>query len=68
VWWPVGAAAKLDLMNPKDQVEALMARVKPISPDEASAAAQGPVEEAIARITAYAVPYLDEFARSQGAA
>lgn len=68
VWWPVGAAAKLDLLNPKDQMEALMARVKPISPDEASAAAQGPVEDAIGRITAYAVPYLDEFARSQGAA
>ena len=68
MWWPVGAAAKLDLMNPKDQVEALMARVKPISPDEANEAVQGPVEESIDRIIAHAVPYLDEFARFQEAA
>ncbi|CAI8838846.1 hypothetical protein [Methylocaldum szegediense] len=68
VWWPVGAVAKLDVLNPKDQMEALMARVKPISPDEANEAVQGPVEESIDRIIAHAVPYLDEFARFQEAA
>jgi hypothetical protein len=67
VWWRVGSAAKLDLLNPEDQVKALMARVRSVSPEEAKAAVRGPVDEAIAQITAYAVPYLDEFARSQGA-
>lgn len=64
VWWRVGATAKLDILNPKDQMEALMARVKPVSPEEAQAAVQGPVEDAIEKLRVHAIPYLDEFARS----
>jgi hypothetical protein len=66
-WWRVGATAELDLLNPKDQMAWLMAMTRPVSPEEANAAVRGPVDDAIARITASAVPYLDEFARSQGA-
>jgi hypothetical protein len=64
VWWRVGATAKLDILNPKDQLEALMARVKPVSPEDAQAAVQGPVEDAIEKLRVHAIPYLDEFARS----
>jgi hypothetical protein len=68
VWWPFGTIVKFDPLNPKDQIAALMAMTRPISSEEANAAVQGPVEDAIARLQTYAVPYLDEFARSQGAA
>lgn len=67
LWWQIGATAKLDLLKPEDQIQALMARVQPVSPEEAKAAVRGPVEDAISRITAYAIPYLNELASSQGA-
>lgn len=65
-WWPVGAAADLDPLNPEDQIAWLMAMTGPISPQQARTAVQGSVEDAIGRITTYAVPYLDEFVDSQG--
>jgi hypothetical protein len=68
VWWPIGATARLDLLDPEDQVAALLAMTTPISPDDAKAAVQAPVEDVMARISTHAVPYLDEFARSQGGA
>lgn len=63
-WWRFGP----DLLDPKGQLENLLAEMRPLSGSAAKATLDPCLRDALDRTIQYGVPYLEAFARSRGAA